>query len=90
MKIYKESSKRKFKMDHRLAKKVGEKRVENVRDVLNDIAEIAEKEFDATVSQILELPGEAGGWEHKMAVLIGQARAHRTYKSLLTVEEKES
>ncbi len=64
------------------------KNVLESRTVLTKLKELADAELANSLTQILDLPEEHPNWEHNIAVLIGQARVHRTYSELYTITEK--
>ncbi len=63
--------------------KVLESRVE-----IEKFRELATKQYEATVSLILDAPKNTMNWEHNIATLIGTARAHKANRELYTIKEK--
>lgn len=66
----------------------GEAQAQESRETFDKLKDLAQKEFDSTVSQILDEPKTSITWEHQIAMLIGAARVHRQYRDMFTIKEK--
>lgn len=56
--------------------------------VISQLKALVNEELAQTMTRILDLPDDHPNWEHNIAVLIGQARTHRSYSELYTIKEK--
>lgn len=74
-----------MKISTKLKKKLGLERAVASMEVLQDIVEIIDKDLSSTINRILDEPSDVKNWEHQIPMLIGEARAYRKIKSLLTI-----
>ena len=80
---------KKYGVQRKTLKALGD--LKNVLESRNTIAQlkaIADDDLAGIVTQILDLPDDHPNWEHNIAVLVGQARVHRSYSELYTIKEK--
>ena len=63
--------------------KVLESRVE-----IDKFREVASKQYEEAVAQILDSPKNTLNWEHNIAMLIGNAKAHKANRDTYTIKEK--
>ena len=79
----------KYGIQRKLIKALGDQaKVLESRNLLEPLRDMAHEEFMSIIANILELPSETPNWQHNIAVLIGTARAHRSYRDIFTIKEK--
>jgi len=83
------SKDKKYGVQRKTLKALGDlKNVLESRNVIDQLKTLAENDLLATMNQILDLPEDHANWEHNIAVLVGEARVHRSYMELYTIKEK--
>ena len=58
------------------------------RQMITQLHDLAEKEEQAVITELLKAPMDVPNWEHNVAMLIGAARVHRSYREIFTIKEK--
>lgn len=58
------------------------------REIINGLRDLADKEYQSVVAEILQAPTDVPNWEQNIAMLIGAARVHRSYRDIFTIKEK--
>ena len=58
------------------------------RELIHQLKDLASKEYEDTISEILRAPEDHPDWHNNIAMLIGAARVHRSYRDIFTIKEK--